>query len=72
MHNILSNIIVSSLTPNLHKIIEVNQCGSHLNRSTTDQIFCIRQIKEKMWEYNGRVHELFIDFEKAYDSVRRE
>jgi hypothetical protein len=22
--------------------------------------------------YNGRVHQLFIDFEKAYDSVRRE
>jgi len=22
-------------------------------------------------EYNGTVHELFIDFEKAYDSLRR-
>jgi sorting nexin-29 len=30
-----------------------------------DQIFCIRQILEKKWE-------LFIDFKKAYDSVRRE
>jgi hypothetical protein len=26
----------------------------------------------KKWEYNGRVHQLFIDFKKAYDSVRRE
>jgi hypothetical protein len=25
-----------------------------------------------MWEYNETVHQLFIDFEKAYDSVRRE
>jgi len=24
------------------------------------------------WEYNGTLHMLFIDFEKAYDSVRRE
>jgi hypothetical protein len=24
------------------------------------------------WEYNGAVHQLFIDFMKAYDSVRRE
>ena len=24
------------------------------------------------WEYNEAVHELFIDFKKAYDSVRRE
>jgi hypothetical protein len=27
---------------------------------------------EEEREYNGRVHNLFIDFEKAYDSVRRE
>jgi hypothetical protein len=27
---------------------------------------------EKKWEYNGTVHQLFTDFKKAYDSVRRE
>jgi hypothetical protein len=32
----------------------------------------LRQILEKKWEYNGTVHQLFIDFKKAYDSVRRE
>jgi len=26
----------------------------------------------KKWEYNEVVHRLFIDFKKAYDSVRRE
>jgi hypothetical protein len=26
----------------------------------------------KKWEYNGTVHQLFIDFKKAYESVRRE
>jgi hypothetical protein len=39
---------------------------------TNDQIFYIRQILEKKWEYNGTVHQLFIEFKKAYDSVRRE
>jgi len=29
----------------------------------------ILQIK---WEYNEALHQLFIDFKKAYDSVRRE
>jgi hypothetical protein len=24
------------------------------------------------WEYNEAAHQLFLDFEKAYDSVRRE
>jgi hypothetical protein len=32
----------------------------------------IRQILKKKWEYNGVVHQLFVDFKKAYDSVRRE
>ena len=35
-------------------------------------VFCIRQILEKKWEHNEAVHQLFIDFKKAYDSVRRE
>ncbi|KAJ4434206.1 hypothetical protein ANN_22754 [Periplaneta americana] len=29
-------------------------------------------ILEKKWEYKGTVHQLFIDFKKAYDSVKRE
>jgi hypothetical protein len=39
---------------------------------TTDEIFCIHQILEKKWEYNETVHQLFIGFKKAYDSVRKE
>ena len=39
---------------------------------TTDHIFCIRHILEKKWEYNEAVHQLFIDFKKPYDSVRKE
>jgi hypothetical protein len=49
-----------------------HQCGFRRNRSTTDQIFYFRQILEKILEYNGTVHQHFIDFKKAYDSVRRE
>jgi hypothetical protein len=37
-----------------------------------DQIFYIQQILEKKWEYNGMVHQLYIDFKKAYNSVKRE
>jgi hypothetical protein len=37
-----------------------------------DEIFYIRPILDKKWEYNGMVHQLFIDFKKAYDSVKRE
>jgi hypothetical protein len=27
---------------------------------------------EKKWEYSKTVHQLFVDFKKAYDSVKRE
>jgi sorting nexin-29 len=71
-YKILSNILLSRLTPYVDEIVGYHQCGFRRNRSTTDQIFCIRQILDKIWEYNGTVHQLFIDFSKAYDSVRRE
>jgi len=38
---------------------------------TTDHIFCTCQILEKIWKYNKAVHQLFIDFKKAYDLVRK-
>jgi hypothetical protein len=42
------------------------------DRSTADHIFCICQILEKICDYNEAVHQLFVDFKKAYDSVRME
>jgi hypothetical protein len=63
---------LSRLTPYAEEIIGDHQCGFRRNRSTIDHIFSIRQILEKKWEYNEAVHQLFIDFKKAYDSVRRE
>jgi hypothetical protein len=71
-HKILSNILLSRLYPYIDEIIEDQECGFRRNRSTTDQIFCIRQILEKKWECNETVHQLFIVFRKAYDSVRSE
>jgi hypothetical protein len=71
-YKILSNILLASLTPYVNEVIGDHQCGFCCNRSTTNQIFYIQQILEKKWEYNGMVHQLFIDFKKAYDSVKRE
>ena len=71
-YKILFNIILGRLTPYVDEIIGDHQCGFRRNRSTIDQIFCIQQILEKKWEYDGTVHQLFIDFKKAYDSIKRE
>ena len=71
-YKILSNILLSRLSPYTEGIIVDHQCGFRRNRSTTDRMFCIQQILEKKWEYNEAVPQLLIDFEEAYDSVRRE
>ena len=72
-YKILSNILLSRLTPYAEKIIGDHQCGFRRNRSIANHIFCIRHILEKKkWEYNEAVHQLFTDFKRAYDSVRRE
>jgi hypothetical protein len=42
----ISNILLTRLTPHAEEIIGEHQCGFRRNRSTTDQIFCIRQILE--------------------------
>jgi hypothetical protein len=46
-YKILSNILLSRLIPYADEIIGDHQCGCRRNRSTTDQIFYIRQTLEK-------------------------
>jgi hypothetical protein len=71
-YKILPNILLAKWTPYVSEVTGDRQCGFRRNRSTADQVFYIRQILEKKWEYNGMVHQLFIDFKKAYDSIKRE
>ena len=47
MYKILSNILLSRLTPYAEEIIGDHQCGFQCNEPTTDHIFCIHPILEK-------------------------
>ena len=46
----LSNILQSNLTPYAEESFGDHHCGFRHNRSTTDHIFCIRQILVEYWE----------------------
>ena len=55
-YKILSNFMLSKLTPYAQEIIGNRQCGFRRNRSTADHIFLIRSILEKKWKYNEAMH----------------
>ena len=52
--------------------LEDGQCGFRPGRSTTDQIFTLKQIFEKSWEYGKDLFACFVDFEKEYHRVPRD
>jgi hypothetical protein len=62
-YKVLANILISSLNPYVEEIIGDHQCGFRRSRSTTYQIFCIRQILKKIWDYNKTEHRLSINYE---------
>ena len=69
---VLSGILYNRLTVYAEEILGEYQCGFRANRSTIDHILTIRQTQVKAYEYNIHVHNLFLDFKQAFDSVNRD
>jgi hypothetical protein len=46
------------------------QAGFGTGKSATDQTFTVENLLEKAWEHNVEIHQIFVDFQKAYDSIR--
>jgi hypothetical protein len=70
-YKVLSRILFFRLRPLTEAFVGEYQAGFRAGRSTTDQMFTLRQILDKFREYNLQTHHLFIDFKAAYDSVKR-
>ena len=71
-YKILSNIILGKIKPYIEKVMGDYQNGFRDGRSVTDNIFALKIINEKLWEYNQSVQYLFMNFYKAYDSIHRD
>ena len=66
------NIILEKIKPCIEKITGDYQNGFRDGRSAIDNIFALKIINKKIWEYNQSAQYLFIDFQKAYDSIHRD
>ena len=61
-YKILATAINIRLKTYAEDFLSQEQNGLRRNRSTTENIFIMRQTLEKCYEYNTEMHVLFIDF----------
>ena len=61
--------IQSRLQDVMEEVLPDSQCVFRQGRGCVDMIFCARQMIEKAVEHNTKIFMLFIDLQKAYDSV---
>ena len=71
-YKVLASIMTERLKPYVISIIGPYQCGFMPGKSTSDQLFTLRQILEKTQEYQVDTHHLFVDFKQAYDTPTRD
>ena len=70
-YKIFSKVLARRLEIYAERELGEYQCGFRRNRSTIDHILSLRLIKEKCYEYNISIHQLFIDYKEVYDSISR-
>ena len=58
----------------LREIVKINdnQYGFQKGKLTTEPMFCLRMLQEKFREFNKELHMVFIDLEKAYDTIPKD
>ena len=59
------------MTGAVESILRKEQAGFRKGRSSTDHIFVLWQILEQSHEWNSSIYAVFVDFEKAFDSIHR-
>ena len=69
---VMGRVIVTRIREGINQLLRDEQAGYRSGRSTTEQIFVLRNIIEQVIEWNACLYVCFVDFEKAFDSVHRE
>lgn len=65
-------MLLERINRGVDKKLRKEQAGFRSKKSTTEQIFILRNILEQANECRVGLYVHFLDFEKAFDSVHRE
>ena len=68
-YKILTTVINNRFKKYTEYISGEYQAGFRTRKSTTDQIFTVKNLLEKALEHNVEIHQIFVDFQIAYDSI---
>ena len=63
-------IIGNRITNDLYSCLPISQAAYQPGRGTVEQIFALSQMIEKSIEFNKPLYLVFIDFTKAFDSIK--
>ena len=69
---IFCRMLLERIKRGVDKKLRKEQAGFRSKRSTTEQIFILRNILEQANEWRTGLYVHFVDFEKAFDLVHRE
>ena len=68
---VLNRISLERIKKAVDQKLRDNQAGFRQNRSCADEIATLRIIIEQSLEFNSALYTVFIDFQKAFDSLDR-
>ena len=69
---VFTRILLNRIKEHVNHRLRKDQAGFRPNRSCIDQINTLQIIIEQCVEWSSRLYAAFVDFEKAFDSVKRE
>ncbi|KAI8427328.1 hypothetical protein MSG28_001907 [Choristoneura fumiferana] len=72
IYKVFSKIILGRITKQLDENQPREQAGFRTDYSTIDHIHVVRQIVEQLNEYNKQYYMAFVDYNKAFDSLRHD
>ena len=68
---LMASVLLGRIKSRTEEVLTEAQAGFRPGRSTIDQLFTLRLLAEKYYEFGKNLYICYVDFQKAFDSVWR-